>query len=196
MMYAQQSAAYSARDNYGSHRTDSTKDEPPSHSTPNLEELCNLKKKIVTDLPTNCVHCGADYPLGSIIELKDQCIVAYCKKKGACGKSLVLFAGLDLVVPSYVQVCKFEAVTPDACEAVMVSDEVSQGCMAQEGSVMPAPPECHEIPAELVALHSGDYPTQRMARPMWAGGETNPKAVCRLCGKTLGWNMYIYLNFR
>jgi hypothetical protein len=35
--------------------------------------------------------------------------MAYCKKKGACGRSHVLFAGVELTRPVYEQVCVFSS---------------------------------------------------------------------------------------
>jgi hypothetical protein len=110
-MYAAQSAAFSARDVLLGRKTDSTSDSPPSFTSPNLEELCSLKKKVLAELPTHCIHCDAEYTKKSFVETKDGAVMAYCKQPGACGKSLVLFAGVDLSTPIYIRVCMFQKLT-------------------------------------------------------------------------------------
>lgn len=109
-MYAQQAVAYSARDSLLGEHTDSTPDTPPTIAAPDLEGLCALKRQVVENLPAACVHCGAEMLKEYCVELKDQCVISYCKKKGACGRSLVLFAGFDRTYPIYSKTCCFKQV--------------------------------------------------------------------------------------
>ncbi len=99
MMYQSQQPAYAARSEIIGKITDSTPTTPPSIPEINLDELCRLKREIVSNLPTHCVHCQAEYPKdikGVFVEMKnDNTIVAYCKKPGACGRSHVLLLVLN-----------------------------------------------------------------------------------------------------
>lgn len=107
-MYAQQTVAFEARNRMASVKTDSTWDTPPTYTRPDIEGLTALKKQIVNNLPKKCSHCEADLFKECFVELKDGTIMAYCKTKGACGRSLVLFAGVDMIIPQYVKVCPFK----------------------------------------------------------------------------------------
>jgi hypothetical protein len=111
-MYAIQRPAYEARSQLVGRPTDSTPDTPPSHPPLDVVGLCNLRKSIVENLPTTCSHCGAEFPKGSIVELKGGEIIAYCKKLGACGKSQVLFAAVDFRTPVYKKVCVYSRGLP------------------------------------------------------------------------------------
>jgi hypothetical protein len=104
-MYEIQRPAYEARSQLVGKPTDSTPDTPPAYPALDVVGLCNLKKSIVENLPTTCSHCGAEFPIGSIVELGNEEIVAYCKKPGACGRSQVLFAAVDFRTPAYKKVC-------------------------------------------------------------------------------------------
>lgn len=42
--------------------------------------------------------------------------MAYCKTSGACGRSHVLFAAIDLKIPQYRQICIFKK--PESSQAV------------------------------------------------------------------------------
>lgn len=110
MMYQTQAVAFNARNEILGKATDSTPITPPSVPAIDLNALCKLKRDIVSNLPKNCLHCGAEYPIevkGTFVERDDGSIMAYCKQKGACGRSHVLFAGVELVKPVYEQVCVF-----------------------------------------------------------------------------------------
>lgn len=111
-MYACQTAAFSFRNqhSFNSNVTDSTPTSPPTHKALDLSAICTQKWEIINNLPHNCVHCSAEFPPKSVVELKDCSIMAYCKKPGACGKSQVLFAGIELKSPIYEQVCAFQAI--------------------------------------------------------------------------------------
>ena len=67
----------------------STKDKPPSHSEINIHALKEIREKLLKNLPDKCAHCGAPHKhsLGSYKELRDECLMAYCRTPGACGKS-------------------------------------------------------------------------------------------------------------
>jgi hypothetical protein len=73
----------------GGRKTDSTPTEPPSYKIPDIKGLCELKKKILANLPSQCAHCGKPHKhsLGSFKERSDDEIIAYCKTKEGCGKS-------------------------------------------------------------------------------------------------------------
>lgn len=86
----------------------STATSPPQIQAINIQEVCELKKQAIANKPINCVHCGAKHPERSIIETKDGSIIAYCREKGACGKSNVIFAGIELSTPQFEQVCPFQ----------------------------------------------------------------------------------------
>eukprot|EP01040_Poterioochromonas_malhamensis_P002183 gene2183-2324_t len=105
-MYAIQRPAYAARAELTGPVTDSTPTTPPTHPPLDVAGLCNLKKSVVQNLPTTCGHCGAELPPRSIIE-HNGAVVAYCKLKGACGRSQVLYAAVEFKTPIYRQVCKF-----------------------------------------------------------------------------------------
>ena len=47
--------------------------------------------------------------MNSFVERPDNSIMAYCKTKDACGRSHVLFAGIDKTIPKYEQICIFES---------------------------------------------------------------------------------------
>ena len=49
MMYAQQSAAFSARTTLLGITTDSTPNEPPSYPILDVDAICILKKKIISE---------------------------------------------------------------------------------------------------------------------------------------------------
>ena len=116
MMYQCQAPAYAARNEIVGKPTDSTPTTPPSVPEIDVEALCKLKREIVSNLPTNCPHCQAEYPRdikGTFVELRNcGSIVAYCKKPGACGRSNVIFAGVELARPVYEQVCVFRRRVP------------------------------------------------------------------------------------
>ncbi len=94
----------------GGLKTDSTPTSPPSHTIPDIKGLCDLKKKILSNLPDKCAHCGKPHKhsLGSYKERDNDEIIAYCKTKDGCGRSQILFAALDLSYPEYKQICIFE----------------------------------------------------------------------------------------
>jgi len=108
-LYAIQSAAYDSHAQYNLKKTDSTPTTPPSITPTNAEEACKKKKEIVFALPTKCGHCS--HP----VDADDRCfaevkgtVMVYCKKKGGCGRSQVLFVCPDLTIPKYKQVCIWE----------------------------------------------------------------------------------------
>lgn len=100
-MYMCQTVAYQARDKLGGTKTDSTLTAPPSHTPPDITALCELRKKVLSELPKTCAHCKAPllHSIGSFVERPDGSLMAYCKGKGACGRSQVLFAPFDRSVP-------------------------------------------------------------------------------------------------
>jgi hypothetical protein len=112
MMYATQRPAFEARKVLldASFKSPSTPTSPPEYDPIDVLALCALKKSVVSHLPTHCIHCGAEYPQGSIVELSDGTVMAYCKCKGACGKSHVLFAGVDVSTPIFEKTCPFKSI--------------------------------------------------------------------------------------
>ena len=112
MMYQQQAAAYDAARRYGTVKTNSTPDTPPTVTRPDVAALCATKRGIVEKLPTHCPHCQKAYPANSTIERSNGEIVSYCNSKeaGACGKSCVRFVMPDLRVPTYKKFCAYDPV--------------------------------------------------------------------------------------
>ena len=186
-MYAQQAVAYSARDSMAGRQTDSTEDSPPTHTAPDLEGLCELKKKIIANPPTHCCHCNAEFTENSIVEIRDECIMAYCKKKGACGKSLVLFAGLNLTYPVYAKICPFKSLVVAASEPVVLTLPVESeagppitGELSQQEQVEPA------IATSVFALPAQALPPGRWQEVIDVYALHNihrPEEMCALCGK-------------
>ena len=124
-MYQVQQAAYTARNNFVLKPTDSTPETPPTHPPIDVEGICQLKKDVVANLPKVCCHCESEYPPGSIIERPEGSIIAYCKLKGACGKSRVLFAGIELSVPVYEKICRFQKPASDEAERQYTHNELA-----------------------------------------------------------------------
>lgn len=134
-MYAVQTAAYEFRGSHVGIETNSTPTTPPTHKPLDLEAITAQKIHIVNNLPTHCAHCQAEFPPQSIVELKDGCVMAYCKQKGACGKSQVLFAGIELKTPIYGKSCRFQRIQPapreqDLPEGTEQSSEVVESITA------------------------------------------------------------------
>lgn len=153
-MYATQREAFAVRDRALNSATDSTPTSPPSRhlSVPDVAELCRVKRQVVSNLPAKCFHCGADYPpnsegKGTFVERSDGTVMAYCKTKGACGKSHVLFAGVALVIPHYKQVCTF--VRRSAAEATEAAAEQAEHVV---------PPPTAELIEELQQLQQEAAP--------------------------------------
>lgn len=173
-MYVQQTAAFSLRDQFLSElETDSTPESPPSFTAPNLEALADLKRQVLQNPPEKCVHCGAGLTKEMIVELKDGAIMAYCKTKGACGRSLVLFAGVDVTYPIYRKICPFEAVAPaveaqtvfTAAEATSIEQSVNVAAMEARFNRMPLDAQGN---LDIYALH----------------GIERPETMCKLCNQT------------
>jgi hypothetical protein len=108
IMYNEQGEPYEAPSQFIDTPTNSTADTPPTHAPLDFAGLCNLKKSVVGNLPKNCGHCGAELPPKSIVELKNGEIMAYCRKKGACGRSQTLFESVEFKSPIYEKVCIYE----------------------------------------------------------------------------------------
>lgn len=109
-MYQSQTAAFLARRSLVTDLGPSTVDTPPVFNPPDIDGLKALKKQVVENLPKTCVHCGAELFPECFLERIDGSIMQYCKKKGACGRSLVLFAGVEMTKPVYRKICPFEKV--------------------------------------------------------------------------------------
>jgi hypothetical protein len=60
-MYAVQAPAFEARSALQPRKTDSTRERPPSHTQVDIRAVCNLKRQVLTALPTKCPHCSAEY---------------------------------------------------------------------------------------------------------------------------------------
>jgi len=101
-MYEIQTPAYDV-----SHyeKTDSTPDTPPSCNVDPVK-ACEVKKKLIANLPAKCGHCQQKLNTGVIIERNPGDIVAYCKAKD-CGRSQVLFSAIPERIPLYIKVCPF-----------------------------------------------------------------------------------------
>lgn len=149
----------------------STSTTPPQIQAINIQEVCALKKQAITNKPLNCVHCGAKHPERSIIETKDGSIIAYCREKGACGKSNVIFAGIELSTPQFEQVCPFQHRNHIPEPIIFNNDSLT----SQQIPSQPFSPG--DLPAEL---------TQEpiVQRPMFREITMEDHSpTCALCGK-------------
>jgi hypothetical protein len=164
-MYELQSAAFSARSELLGIVTDSTTILPPTHSPPNIVELCALKRRILNNLPTECGHCHAIYPPNSIVEHTGS-VIGYCKLPGACGRSLILFAGVDMTCPVYQKICPFKAVEEEVIPVPSQSGNVSAAQVEQTPIFSQV--QQQQSTFDVYALH----------------GITRPNVVCSLCGIT------------
>jgi hypothetical protein len=110
-LYAVQQPAFESAAAYSPKVTDSTPDSPPSFTPADLSQACETKTNIVNNLPTQCAHCATSFEgvTGCLTEMSNGTIMAYCKGKGGCGRSQVLFVPPDTTVPKYKKVCVFEA---------------------------------------------------------------------------------------
>ena len=169
-MYPQQAPAFEARNQFGGSISDSTVDSPPTFVAPDFAALCEIKKTVVNNLPAMCCHCGAEYPPGSIIERQDGDIMAYCKLRGACGKSLVLFASIDRTAPVYQKFCKFQPAVVQS--TVFMTPEVVHGEIEeQQEQQLPIPTtpfpvvmEQQQQQLDIYALHGIHRPEERCSR--------------------------------
>ena len=118
LMYACQRTAFESGKLHSARLTDSTLESPPSYIPPNLIELASIRRSVISNLPSSCVHCNAVLLREYIISRSDNSIIAYCKSKNGCGKSQVLFAPINLAKPYYEQVCVYEIpdVIPEGSE--------------------------------------------------------------------------------
>lgn len=183
----QQQPAFEARSRMVTDLGPSTENTPPVFTEPDIEGLKNLKKQVVENLPTHCSHCSADMLSEYCCELKDGSVMAYCKKPGACGKSLVLFAGVDLVRPVYRKICPFKKVVSSiAREPVVVAPSTGpQSGDSAGGTEMQLPQQPADSPVQeqqiydIVELYRrGEIDEYELH------GINRPTDVCALCGKT------------
>ena len=140
-MYAQQAPAFEARSRMITDLGPSTENSPPVFTLPDIEGLTALKKQVVENLPTKCVHCGADMLPEYCTELRDGTVMAYCKKRGACGRSLVLFAGVKLVRPIYRQICPFQSAERPAATLAELEAAANPIGETQMPPLMQLPPQ-------------------------------------------------------
>ncbi len=165
-MYQAQTVAFNARSELMGVKTDSTPETPPTHTLPNVVELSALKQRIVSNLPTNCVHCEAIYPPNSFLEHKGS-VMAYCKLKGACGRSLVLFAGVEMNTPVYTKICPFKA--PEIIPAEASADTGAPVIIPSDAEILAAHQEelnaMAAMPAHAFTRPNVWRPFGRPARP-------------------------------
>lgn len=159
-------------------RTNSTAESPPTQDAPDIAGLCALKRQIVTNLPTACTHCGAELKKEYCVELKDdECIMAYCKTPGACGKSLVLFAGFDRTYPVYTQTCCFKRI-----EAAPVQPVVPAPVTFTAEDAPNSPPT--NAPEMLSASILKELQQEQQQLDIYAlHGIERPDSKCANCGK-------------
>lgn len=171
IMYAQQAVAFDARAALMGHTTDSTPETPPTHTAPDIVQLCALKKQVLQNLPTSCVHCKAEIKKEYIVEHNGS-IMAYCKTPGACGRSLVLFAGVDFTYPVYAQTCVYthaERTPPPAFGKPAGSTQtLSAAELEQAIQQLNVTNFINADPGNIYALH----------------GIPNPAHLCDTCGKS------------
>jgi hypothetical protein len=122
MMYQCQSAVYAASAEFEPRRTDSTPDSAPSFTIVDVDALCALKKRVISELAGKvCPHCSTPFGKVSFVETTDGEIIAYCKRQGSeeddrgkqyCGRSNVLFMPPTLTQPVYEKFCVFKHEQP------------------------------------------------------------------------------------
>lgn len=182
-MYMQQMAAFSARSSMITDLGPSTEDSPPAFTPPDIEGLKALKKSVVENLPTHCSHCRAELLPEYFVERDGGTVIAYCKKRGACGKSLVLFAGVDMVRPIYRKICPFKMreTTVEQLSIPTVSDnnanETSSDLTEQMQSQQHHPTRSLEM--DLHGMLSSQAPMDIYA----LHGINRPTDMCILCNK-------------
>lgn len=181
-MYMQQQPAFEARSRMVTDLGPSTETSPPVFTEPDIEGLKNLKKQVVENLPTHCSHCNADMLPDYCCELKDGSVMAYCKKPGACGKSLVLFAGVDLVRPVYRKICPFKKVVSTISrEPVSTPSTGPQPGNAADGTET-------QLPTDLQVPEQQIYDVVELYRrgeidEYDLHGISRPTDICALCSK-------------
>lgn len=195
MMYQHQSLAFEARGACTSAATNSTPNSPPYQGEPDLRRLCDLKKSVIANLPTHCSHCNAPLTPNMCLELRGGEIMAYCKTKGACGKSLVLFAGVDLTYPIYEKFCPFRAVEAGSAPQTSATPQLISPDAVHVDPQQPNVAEQHMFPdfSGFPETTPQSSDTIRMqVRPgvfrnvdVYAlHGITRPDKVCALCNQT------------
>lgn len=167
-MYAQQAVAYDARAALLGQTTDSTPKTPPTQTPPDIVQLCALRKQILKNLPSTCVHCNAEMKKEYIVDHKGS-IMAYCKAPGACGRSLVLFAGVDFTYPVYAQTCVYTH--SPAVAAAPVTASHAQPLSAAEMEL---------VVNELTSTNFNDVGAMDIYT---LHGIPNPAHLCDHCGK-------------
>lgn len=192
-MYAQQTVAYEARDALIGETTNSTSESPPFQTPPDIEKLCQLRKHILRNLPTTCTHCNAEMLKEYIVDHKGS-IIAYCKTPGACGRSLVLYAGVDFTYPVYEQTCPYTYTSPvvDAEAAAIFNDavaalEINDGPPV-DSSNFAQPIENFATQVPIEQHYARRFPTDQNGElDIYAlHGIPNPAHMCDTCGKGPG----------
>jgi hypothetical protein len=150
-LYECQIPAYQSHSAYNAKVTNSTPTSPPEVTPTDINAACQKKKEIVNNLPTKCSHCGM--ATGSIVELKDGSIMAYCKSS-ECGRSQVLYVAPSLTTPKYKQVCVFEE---DQSKAVPSPNEDHGRIMKMHG-IIPNEADCKNC-SKQYKDHERDYDT-------------------------------------
>lgn len=198
-MYAQQTVAYAARDALIGETTNSTPESPPILTPPDIVKLCDLRREILRNLPTTCTHCKAEMLKEYIVDHKGS-IIAYCKTPGACGRSLVLYAGVDFSYPIYEQTCRY-VYTPPTAEATVgaavsapETAVISTGTEAVDAESFNTPDFVQQLQADAVQVPIQQYYSAAHF-PLDQNGELdiytlhgipNPAHMCDTCGKGPG----------
>lgn len=178
-MYAQQAVAYSSRDSLLGETTNSTPESPPTQTPPDIERLCELRRHVLRNLPTTCSHCKAEMLKDDIVDHKGS-IIAYCKTPGACGRSLVLYAGVDFSYPVYEQTCPYKYTPPAAAPTAIPTSFTDADIVPVEA----APLDLAEL-TQQIQQHASRLPTdQTGALDIYAlHGIPNPAHMCDTCGR-------------
>eukprot|EP01040_Poterioochromonas_malhamensis_P018649 gene18649-21832_t len=172
-MYAQQAPAFEARSRMITDLGPSTEDSPPVFTLPDIEGLKALKKQVVENLPTKCVHCEADMLPEYCTELRDGTVMAYCKKRGACGRSLVLFAGVKLVRPVYRKICPFQTAARPADTLAELETTANPTAEMQTPPLMQMPP-LMQLPPQMQPLQQMQAPQMQAQQERWQHLDTAP----------------------
>ncbi len=168
IMYVQETKAFADRAKLIGTARNSTPSSPPINTNVDIDGLCKLKQKVINNLPLQCGHCGINYlEKTSFAEFMDGTIMAYCKGPGCCGRSMVLFAGVELWTPTYTQICPF----------IPFQDEVEEATS----------PRSPESPSTNSSTSPRSVNIENIiAYQQWSPSVRNPDSVCEICSKPFG----------
>eukprot|EP01033_Poteriospumella_lacustris_P009397 gene9397-6728_t len=145
-MYAQQAPAFEARSRMITDLGPSTEDSPPVFTLPDIEGLKALKKQVVENLPTKCVHCEADM------------LPEYCVK---------------LVRPVYRKICPFQTAARPADTLAELETTANPTAEMQTPPLMQMPP-LMQLPPQMQPLQQMQAPQMQAQQERWQHLDTAP----------------------